>query len=277
VQCPKCKYEPTMSELQASPNECVRCYGVGAKQERRLPWLLFIGVAFVCLLAVGGYGYSQYQKKAAEDALYLLIDAKVRVVNGVSMELLDQSAGLTKAEFFTKADKRVKELDDVIVQILSVNDSIRPGVAQAAADYARGARAVIKAVADQAMAEAVMNVDKESFSRYVKHESDPNFRALLARPESQLREDERKALAAVQNEGDMSRSIELLRDAKLLGDVHVLRASYLQSKAKLESSIRAFQKATSEMEDSVEATQSAANRLRQLTDYDFHLSGWHLK
>jgi hypothetical protein len=63
----------------------------------------------------------------------------------------------------------------------------------------------------------------------------------------------------------------------LLGDVHVLRASYLQSKAKLESSIRAFQKATSEMEDSVEATQSAANRLRQLTDYDFHLSGWHLK
>lgn len=277
MQCPKCKYEPTMAEMQASPNECVRCHGNGAARYggRRLPFLL-MGALLVAVVAVSGFGYSLYKRNEAEQALYLQVDQKLRVVNGLSMELLDQGAGLTKAEFFAKATRRTKDLDDLIVQILSVNDSARPGVALAAADYAKAARSVIKTVADQAMAEAVMTVEQNSHARFAKHESDPNFIALLARPEQQLREDERKALDAVKNESDLSRSVELLREAKLVGDVHALRASYLESKMKAEKSRAAFHRATSEMQKAVKETQVAAERLRQLTDYNFHLSGWQL-
>lgn len=277
MQCPVCGYEPTLTEMQASPDECVRCHGKGVTtQGKKMPRSLIAGVVALSLLGATVLGFNHYQRKTAENALYVLIDQKLGAVNGLSMELLDQGAGLTKAEFFTKAERRVKELDDVIVQILSVNDSARPGVAQAAAEYAKGARAVIKAVADQAMAEALMNVEKQGLARYAKHENDPNFIALVSRPESQLREDESRALAAVEGEQDMGRKIELLRDAKLLGDVHALRAGYLESKRKAEVSAAAYQKKTSEMEAAVQETQRAANRLRQLTDYDFRLSGWEL-
>lgn len=144
MQCPKCRYEPTLAEHQGSPEQCPKCgvfYSkVATATDRPLPKAAVgrrkgsrsIPAIAVLLLAVAGgwFGYGFYKNQQT----YRAVEGEVRLVSAHTKNVLaalDGSGGMTFAEYFGKADNAIKEIDSAIVRVTIIepkNESIQQSV-----------------------------------------------------------------------------------------------------------------------------------------------------
>lgn len=130
MQCPKCKYEPTLAEHQASPDACSKCGIVYSKFGKAAGTAVsssspqragkssgLLAAILAVVIAVGGwFGYGYYQNRQT----YGAVETEVRLASAHVKNVLaalDGSGGMTFAEYFGKADNAVKEIDSAIVRV----------------------------------------------------------------------------------------------------------------------------------------------------------------
>lgn len=174
-QCQKCGYEFTLREIQEKA-ECPKCKEIEASRinrsalvnGKRKPLFTVIAMAFV--LVIGVLGVRFYFEFSARQELIAKIDQRVREFNGLSMELLDQSAGMTKGGFLEKASRRIAEIDSVVAASMAIDDSALPGAASALAEYGKAQRGLIAAVDAYTRADIANALAKSEFNRVLELE-----------------------------------------------------------------------------------------------------------
>ena len=279
MQCPKCKYEPTMAEMQRSPSSCIKCatsYS-GYQQATSIAKagnIVAVVVGVVLLLGVAVFGWQWNEERQEKELLFSQVDQQVRVFNGLVGELLDQSAGMTRGQFFEKANRRVIDIDAAIAKALSIDDSVMPGLGKQAAAYGKASRSMIKAIGEQQRAEVGLSVAKAGHAVYAKYESDKNFQLLLSRSEEQLRVERENSLSAVEAEQDLSKKVALLKNAADIGDVHGLRVKYLQSKGEVDTAAGILASAQRDLSAAVKRLDLEGKRLNEISGNQFPIEKW---
>lgn len=141
MQCPKCKYEPTMSEMQRSPDDCVKCginySGFAASSARRVrPEKIWnekgrFGIfkaAFLAatLAAIALAAFKYYEYRQAVTAL----EQNIRLTSAYTEQVitsLEQGGAMTFAELFSKITRSIEEVDALLVRtsVIDGADSVK--------------------------------------------------------------------------------------------------------------------------------------------------------
>lgn len=268
-----------MAEMQRCKDSCIKCGGSysGDKpfsdSHKVVKRALFL-FGIVAMLVAAALGWQWNEARKEREVLFFQLDKQIRIVNGLVGELLDQSAGLTRAQFFEKAERRVIDIDAVIAKALSIDDSVLPGLSQKTAAYAKAARVLINAVGEQQRAEFSLSLAKAGHSVYAKYEDDANFQLLLNSTPAQIESIQKEALAAVENEPDLSKKLTLLKTAADIGNVHSLRIKYLQSKDGVDGAADNLRVAREKLADAVESMDVAGRRLKESGQHEFPVQKW---
>lgn len=157
MQCPKCKYEPTMSEMQASPDACLKCGVIYSKadpsvgrssyrsksgeQSRSVLSKLIVVIVMVGM-AFGGWELYERRKVMAA------VEEQVRLTSAYVTQIvtaLDEGGSITFAEFFEKANKGVAEIDASMVRVSVLEPSTEASAA--AIVYMKKSQEVIRGTA----------------------------------------------------------------------------------------------------------------------------------
>ncbi len=157
MQCPKCSYEPTMAEIQASPDKCpscgvyykkVRSESVETKSEKvGLRGPLKIVSLLLVFLAVGA-GAIGWTKHQAHQAALKDIESQVRLASAYVDQMVvsaDGAKAITFRELFANADRYVSEIDAALVKVSIKEpkiDELEP-----AQRYMRGGQELIRNIA----------------------------------------------------------------------------------------------------------------------------------
>lgn len=159
MQCPKCRYEPTLAEVQRSPNGCVSCgeeygsaesasaaaapSGAGRKVKGRV--LLLSVFALAAVIGAGYFGFSIYTERLVTEQ----VNKEVKLASAYVSQVLtavDDSGSMTFSEFFTKANKAVTEIDSIAVRLSVIepqNEATAAGI-----HYAKKSQEVIRGTAN---------------------------------------------------------------------------------------------------------------------------------
>lgn len=153
MQCTECQYEPTLSEMQRSQDACIKC---GAKYDgseqgrhtgpaqvgrRKGRGLLIPIILLLSVSAAGFFGYSIYQERVVAE----LVGKEVKLTSAYVSQVLtalDGAGSMTFAEFFSKANKAVEEIDSIALRLSVIepqNQTTAAGIS-----YTKKAQEVIR-------------------------------------------------------------------------------------------------------------------------------------
>ncbi len=280
MQCPKCKYEPTMSEMQRSPDDCVKC---GVKFSSSTPSAIprpvrrgalsavtgVIGLSI--LLVVGGYfGLIEYRKQAAIDEA----GRYMRSANGYVAEMLDEKANRTTAEFLGKLPRRIQSLDDLNAQVLAMDDSSLPGLKGATADYIRASRSFLSSFADMRRAEISLSVKKAGHATYESYSVSHQGRSDLALSDAQMKAELDVATARHDSASTMSEKIAALGASAKILSRSKKRLSYLTSLEDVGAADQQFEMAKRRFEAARDELSTAGRKLSELADEPMPVQPW---
>lgn len=280
MQCPNCGYEPTMSEIQRSPDGCVKCgasfsgsaASVMPRPRKRGGLFAVAGVISLSILLVAGgyFGLIEYRKQVVIDEA----GRYMRAANGYVAEILDEKANRTTAEFLGKLPRRIQSLDDLNAQVLAMDDSSLPGLKAATADYIRASRSFLSSFADLRRAEIGLSVAKAGHATYESYANSQQGRSDLALSDAEMKAELDGATEKHDSSSSMSAKIAALGvSAKILSRSRK-RLSYLASldgvreaEQKAESAKRLFETARDEL-------STAGRKLSELADKPMPVQPW---
>lgn len=222
MQCPKCKYEPTMSEMQSSPDVCPNCsadYSKVNSSAARAPEMIKTGkrsrgvitkiIALCVLLAVAFGGWNFYLHRKVLTA----VEEQVRLTSAYVTQIvtaLDDGGSMTFAEFFEKANKSVAEIDASMVRVSVLEPSTEASAAaivymKKSQEVIRGTARSMRSLLDLSTAkkrEEQAADDRLSSNEYVRERASESRRSAL---DAQLKalddlKESRTSLAVVANE-----------------------------------------------------------------------------
>ena len=155
MQCPKCRYEPTMAEMQRSPHKCVKCgaslaanagkktNSVMARPGKKPSGAkLLVVLALVAIVALFA-GFKLFQRQQAVSA----IETELRLVTAQTRQVvtaLDGAGGMTFAEYFQKANSGISEIDAAMVRVSVVRPVV--GLAAPAEAYMKASQELIRSM-----------------------------------------------------------------------------------------------------------------------------------
>lgn len=162
MQCPKCSYEPSMAEIQASPDQCPGC-GVyyskiidessavktGKRSKRGTMKVLSV---LLMLFAIGA-GVTVWMKYQAHQSALKEIESQVRLASAYVDQMVssaDGSKAITFREMFANAERYVSEIDAALVKVSIVEPKIAE--LEPAQRYMRSGQEMIRNIAGEARA-----------------------------------------------------------------------------------------------------------------------------
>lgn len=175
MQCPKCSYEPTLSETQASPDACPSCgviyakvgkgdqdpkesVGKNSSGRRVYVWVVFF---FVCFLAGIGakFGYEKYQVSKAINAAR----PSVKITTAYMVQqigLHESGSNITFGEYFERSKNAISEIDKLIIGLNGIDVSGARSELMVAEKYMETVRETIRDMS--AVMRASMNASSAS-------------------------------------------------------------------------------------------------------------------
>ncbi len=154
MQCKSCRYEPTMTEMQASPAACPKCKepydkvkSASVQKTEKKPRqnkgvLTKFFTLFVLVAALVG-GWKFYERHQAVEA----IEAQVQLTSAYVTQMItafQDSGSMTFSEFFEKANKSIAEIDASIVRVSVVGGASDTSAASVV--YMKESQEVIRAI-----------------------------------------------------------------------------------------------------------------------------------
>lgn len=236
MQCPKCRYEPTMAEMQSSPGQCASCGIVYEKYDdqshmaerraKRRPWLLSaVALVAVVALTVGGLKFHTHQQAIEQ------IDAQVKLATAYVEQMAAVSSGassMTFGELFSKADRFIGEIDSALVKVSIVEPRLPE--AEAAQAYMKAGQEVIRNISGAARSMMEFGTAKDREKRAIEDEMSSNSYRRERASEMKLKalDDQIKALDAMKvKQNSLRTSAKAMLAAQ--GSLGALSASSLLS------------------------------------------------
>ena len=281
MQCPKCRYEPTFSELKQSPDDCVQCGAsfstptvIRNRSSRRSRiWVSVAALAAIVFVAAGSmWGISTYKK----NDLVSLVEVKMRTANGLVSEILDEKARLTNAGFLEKIPRRIAAMDDLLASTLAINDARIPGLTSATADYVRASRTFLNVFTDDLRQGIRLSMTEAGHKAYVDYPSTVDGARYLAMSDTDIEALNRNNLAAVSREEDLSRKIELLRVASEHGKKLEKRVAYLKSLEDLRVARQEKERSLKALSSAGRTIQVAGDRISELVGRPVPIQAWEI-
>lgn len=210
MQCPKCKYEPTMAEMQASPGTCPECsvvYSKAAAQKQPASnakkvngrfWVFpkVAALIFIVGASLGGWKFYEYRQavSAIEDQVRLTSVYVTQIATA-----LDDGGSMTFAEFFEKANKGISEIDSAMVRVSVTSASSDLSVPALA--YMKKSQEVIRAISGSMRSIMAFSTAKDRQSRAVENEHSSNefIRERALKDRRDALDDQLKAVDAIQS------------------------------------------------------------------------------
>lgn len=182
MKCPKCSYEPTMSEMQAHPGQCPNCGiyyekfntepgGARAVKSSKTPKIAAICAGLILILG-GIAGWSKYQ---AHRAAINDIETQVRLTSAYVDQMVSATEGakaITFRELFASADRYVAEIDTALVKVSIVEP--RVSEIEPAQRYMRSSQDMIRTISGQARAIMEFSNAKDKETRAGEHAGSSN-------------------------------------------------------------------------------------------------------
>lgn len=288
MQCPKCEYVAAPGEARVD-GQCPNCevfyhkvrqpaqkpdLGVAPTAKtgiRRHLVAALVGIAiFAGACFYGLHSYTHYQLSRS-------VEVVLRQTNGQLAELLDEKAKRTNAEFLRVYQGRLDDLDKLVAQALSIDDSAAPGVAASTADYVRASREFLKRFADELQSRLVVSGDEASLqvaSKFLDTVEGGKFAALSDSEVSALYA---RSVEQMSGAKDLdARVAELKRGA----DLEVLgrkRNAYLAAKDTLEQSKSRHTEAMIALGKAGESIGKAGAELESRLGEKLPIQSWNLK
>lgn len=282
MQCPNCKYEPTLSELQ-SASGCPKCGSKPTGAEvirpvRPVRWSLW-GIATAAFaIAVGlGVWWPHHVAEQKRETLAVEAGAQIRKYNGLVKELLDPSARLSRGQYLEKAQRRIADIDGVIAQSLAVDDSVNPGIAAQLAEYGGASRKLIEAFSEDVRRLLALELATSAHQKYRSFENNPDFQFLLQLPSAQIEQRQNASLATLKEEPDLIKRLTLLKSATEEANVYNLMAEYQKSKIAMNKALEAKDDSVRLINVAGEELFAAGQRLNELTGQKYPVEKWAVR
>lgn len=281
MQCLKCRYEPTMAELQKSPDVCTACsvpFALAARSmtaapsnSRRIVAIAVFSLLITAALVLAGFwGHSEYKRGILIDE----VEQSMRAANGFVSEILDDKALLTNGQFLQKIPRRIAELDSLLASTLAINDREIPGLTVAAAAYVRSSRSFLNAFTDDLRLGIQLSLAEAGHKAYESYPMTLDGARYLAMTQAEIQRISTESLAAVQAESDLSKKIDLLSKAAEHGKQQSRRTAYLksaedvrQAKSAKSASLKALHKFGNDI-------QRSGNKVSELSGRQMPTQAW---
>ena len=289
MQCPKCGHEPTLKEIQAEPDICTSC---GASYNDVTPQVkepnthdqtlmrtgyrkyLLIGVVSILIVAVvcviGVREYAHYQ-------LVRNVDSVLRQANGQIAELVDEKANRTNADFLRVYQARLDGLDALVANALAINDSSSPGISSATADYVRASREFLKVVAREVGCRINISLKVSAFNSAKEYLNDEVTAKFVGLSDYQVNALLKESVDRVSSEGDLSKSLDLLKQATIYEGLAKRRRAYLTAESELNDAETAHKTALTDMAKAGAEIQRVGSILEEKTGEKLPIQAWKLR
>lgn len=283
MQCPNCKYEPTLSQVQRSPVKCVSCgsdfrqsesgvapSGPRAITGRYLRFGAIVALVVIGLIAAAVYGHRQYK----ESQLVEQVEQKMRSANSYVAEMLDAQAGRTNGEYLQKIPKRIEELDRLVADSLAIDDSAIPGASKLTADYVRVSRAYLNQFTRHLRATIQASVADAGYQSQAAYPSTAEGRAMLSTSAAALDARRTYDLNQIESEQDLMRKSDLLI-ASMEREKKIKRMGvYLDSRQEKESAEAAVLKEEKLLNAAGLKIRDVGNTVSDLLGKPMPVQGW---
>lgn len=226
-QCPNCEvfYHKVRQPPKAPQVEVVSVTKTGTKRRWLAALAGVVVIAVACFYGIHRYTHYQLSKS---------VEVVLRQTNGQLAELLDEKAQRTNAEFLRVYQGRLNDLDKLVAQALSIDDTAAPGVAAATADYVRASREFLRRFADELQSRLMVSADEAALqvaSKFLDTDEGKRFASLSDAEVSELYTMSSEQMSEAT--GIDSQISELKRGAELAA-LGRKRTSYLNAKSILE-------------------------------------------
>ncbi|WP_440467119.1 hypothetical protein ACKI1H_29160 [Pseudomonas sp. YH-1] len=139
MQCPKCGYEPTLNEMQASPDSCTSCGVIyaklqGGKQEPEVVEKhrghsrgLAFWIAFLLLFCAVGFGAKFGYDKYKENEVVSSARPSIKVTTAYLAQQIGyhkSDSSITFGEYFERASNAISEIDKLIINLNGIDSGI---------------------------------------------------------------------------------------------------------------------------------------------------------
>lgn len=193
MQCPKCSYEPTMTEVQHNPNECPKCGVIYAKAKaaqtraaqpdaassvrqaeghkpsngKTAKYAVF---ALLLIGSIAGLSFAGYKGYQSYERAQFIKEAEVYVRGATvhleqMIETQKNPGSMTFQELFNKAAKSVEEIDGLVVKVSMLDG--QQDIKNASVEYMKSAQDVVRGISGTSRALLQMSsaVDRIERSR----------------------------------------------------------------------------------------------------------------
>lgn len=282
MQCPKCKYEPTMAEMQRSPADCVKCRinyadhgepGSSGKPNAKKLTYLVVAVAIIVGLAFGGYGAYTFQQK---QELIAKSEAAMRMANSYVAEILDKSANLTNAQYLKKIPRRIEELDTLVANSLAVDDQALPGLTAATASYVKGSRSFLNNFTKHLQSDINASVTRAGHRVYDDFAQSSSGQEVLSKSDEDLHRESSAAMSAVEAEDDLIARSGLVVAMVKRQQLVEKRQRYLDSKAAVEAADRQSKAALKALNDAGIEIGRLGRKVSEIAGKQMPVQAWQI-
>ena len=280
MQCSKCHYEPTLSEMQRSPDNCVRCGRGYADPKSVVPGSIrnrsatFSLVAFVLIIIFAAFYFYHYRQLAAVSESSAKI---MRSANGFVAELLDEGVSRNNGEYLSAVPDRIKKLDDLSAEALAIDDSAMPGLGLATSAYVRAYRNLVNMFSDHVRGTMALGVARSELDKFSDFAKSDNGKYLISIDDSLFNSYIEKSLADARSASIGPEAIQKLKDASVAVKIGEQRVGYRNAKERLDGLELAQKRSLQRMGDASSEVNKAGKHVESITGRKMPILEWRLK
>ncbi|MCY1285126.1 hypothetical protein D9M70_340520 [compost metagenome] len=218
------------------------------------------------------WGYGAYQRHALVEQ----VEASMRMANSYIAEILDDSAKLTNGEYLQKVPGRIEQLDSLVASTLSIDDASIPGLADAAADYAKASRSFLNRFTDNLKMDLRLSVVEASYRAHDGYASSVEGLEYLGKTDEQVNTETGAALEAVKSTDDLIESVRLFKVAADKTNKQQRRSAYLKSVAELNEAKAQSAQTLRALDEAGRHLQKVGDKVSSLADKPMPTKAWEI-
>lgn len=243
MECKNCGYEPTLREI-GTGSGCPQCgmtmddpaqaaNGASLRpKRRRLGRYALILLALMAFIVAGAYGYVRYQTESYVDA----IQKQTNKANSLLRQTIQNPDKISNAEYLTKSSSIKAQLEDIRLELYSIDDKFKPELKTLAIEYVTKMRSAVSAIDDYVRAEVDLNIRTEALTNLIPKDKSDSYQEILNLDLDIVNKLTAQQIAVINKTQDWREKLEALKGARESAAVADLIVKYKAAEASLNSS-----------------------------------------
>jgi predicted RND superfamily exporter protein len=228
-----------------------------AASSRKSQWLI---IALIALAIIGGglYGYRHHQTQLYIDA----VQKETSKANYLFRQIVENPDKVSNSEYFNRSTNIKKQLEDIRLELYSLNDSYKPELKSASVDYITRMRSTVSAIDNYVRADISLKAQRENLTRILPKTKSNSYEELLTIDLGLVNKLTSQEIARVQQARDPNEQLEALRSARESAAVGELIVKHRAAEAAVRRADEAKGQASSNLQQALadlSATGAAAD------------------